>query len=189
MPDTGHLNSEARIVQQAIQGDKQAFGQLYEMYADRIFRYLFFRTSSEVVAEDLMCEVFFKAWSALPKFNLDKKHNNFKAWLYKIAHNTLIDHRRTLKTEIPIDQLVELQSVSEKPEKRIEDKEEILHLLANLNTLDDLSRQVLIHRFVAGLSHRETAALLGIREAHVRVIQFRAIKKMREISGDGYEEK
>jgi len=182
MPDTEHLNLEARIVQQVIQGDKQAFGQLYEIYADRIFRYLFFRTGTEVVAEDLMCDVFFKAWAALPEFNLDKKHNNFKAWLYRIAHNTLIDHRRTHKTEIPIDQLVELQSVSEKPE-------EISHLLADLNTLDNLSRQVLIHRFVAGLSHRETAALLGIREANVRVIQFRAIKKMREISGDGYEGK
>ncbi len=189
MPDTEHLNLEARIVQQVIQGDKQAFGQLYEIYADRIFRYLFFRTGTEVVAEDLMCDVFFKAWAALPEFNLDKKHNNFKAWLYRIAHNTLIDHRRTHKTEIPIDQLVELQSVSEKPEKKIEDKEEISHLLADLNTLDNLSRQVLIHRFVAGLSHRETAALLGIREANVRVIQFRAIKKMREISGDGYEGK
>lgn len=189
MPDTGHLNLEARIVQQAIQGDKQAFGQLYEMYADRIFRYLFFRTGSVMVAEDLMCDMFLKAWVALPEFNSDKKHNNFKAWLYRIAHNTLIDYRRTKKSEISIEQFGEIPSGFVKQEKTIEDKEELSHLLENLNTLDDLSRQVLIHRFVAGLSHRETAELLGIRENHVRVIQFRAIKRMRAISGDGYEGK
>jgi RNA polymerase sigma-70 factor (ECF subfamily) len=189
MPDTEHLSVEARIVQQAIQGDKQAFGQLYEMYADRIFRYLFFRTGSEMTAEDLMCDAFFKAWAAMPEFVMDKETDNFKAWLYRIAHNTLIDYHRTKKNEISIEQLGEMQSGSEKAEKRIEDKQEFLNLLRNLNMLDEISREVLVHRFVAGLSHRETAALLGLRETHVRVIQYRAIKKMRELSGDGYEGK
>jgi len=189
MPDTEHLSMEARIVNQAIQGDQQAFGQLYEMYADRIYRYLFFRTSSEMIAEDLMCDVFFKAWMALPDFVMEKESVNFKAWLYRIAHNTLIDYRRTRKTEISIEQLGDAKSGGEKLEKTVEDRQELSLLFENLNTLDELSRQVLVNRFVAGLSHREVASLLGLQENNIRVIQYRAIKKMRELSGDGYEGK
>ena len=100
MPESDHLQYEARIIEQAVQGDKQAFGQLYEIYAERIFRYLSFRTGSMEVAEDLLCEVFLKAWDALPRFGLTNKDHHFKAWLYKIAHNALIDHYRTSQNDI-----------------------------------------------------------------------------------------
>jgi RNA polymerase sigma-70 factor (ECF subfamily) len=184
MPDSDTSSMEACIVQQAIAGDKQAFGQLYEMYADRIFRYLVFKMGSMAVAEDLMCEVFLKAWTALPEFGSGSSGWNFKSWLYRIAHNALIDHWRTAKDEISLENLGELQSKAEKPDKIIEKRETMVELFEKLNSLDDLSRDVLIHRFVAGLSHRETASILGINEGHVRVIQYRAIKKMREEAGE-----
>jgi RNA polymerase sigma-70 factor (ECF subfamily) len=184
MPDSDQSSMEARIVLQAIEGDKQAFGQLYEMYADRIFRYLVFRMGSMEAAEDLMCEVFLKAWTALPDFGAGSNDRNFKSWLYRIAHNALIDHRRTLKDEISLENLAEIQSKNEKPDKIFESKEQSSQLARMLNLLDELSRDVLIHRFVAGLSHRETASILGINEGHVRVIQYRAIKRMRRMTGE-----
>jgi RNA polymerase sigma-70 factor (ECF subfamily) len=187
MPESDHLQYEARIIDQAIQGDKQAFGQLYEIYADRIFRYLSFRACSLVVAEDLMSEVFLKAWDALPRFGSKKNDNHFNAWLYKIAHNALVDHHRTTRHEVSLERIGDIASGVEKPELTVEKHEESVKLIRLMKMLDEISRNILINRFVAGLSHRETAEMLGLSENHVRVLQFRAIKKMRELMGDKHE--
>ena len=184
MPESDHLQYEARIIEQAVQGDKQAFGQLYEIYADRIFRYLSFRTGSTVVAEDLLCEVFLKAWDALPRFGSTNRDHHFNAWLYKIAHNALIDHRRTSRNEVSLEQFGDIASGADKPEQIVESNEESEKLIKLLKDLDETSRNILINRFIGGLSHRESADMLGLSENHVRVLQFRAIKKMRELMGD-----
>lgn len=187
MPLTEHLSVEARIIQQAILGDKQAFGQLYEVYCDRIFKYLFFRIGSQEAAEDLMSTVFLKAWEALPNFGRYSYQINFRAWIYRIAHNTLIDFRRTKKDEISIESVGDLHSKSENPDREFERSEEVKKLIELLNSLDDLSKNVLINRFVAGLSHRDTANILGLKENNVRVIQYRAIKKLQEMTGEKNE--
>ncbi|HUV15588.1 MAG TPA: sigma-70 family RNA polymerase sigma factor [Pelolinea sp.] len=187
MPDADHLNYDARIIQQAIEGDKQAFGQLYETYAGQIFKYLFFRMSTHEAAEDMMEIVFLKAWEALPAFGKRTNQTNFRAWLYRIAHNALIDFRRTKKDEVSLEVIENIKSKSEKPEKVAERKEESAILLKAIQMLDEVSQHVLVSRFIGEMNHRETAQMLGLSEGHVRVIQYRALKKLREFLGEENE--
>jgi RNA polymerase sigma-70 factor (ECF subfamily) len=187
MQEAYMANDEAQIIYKAIAGEKQAFGLLYEKYSDAMLRYFFFRFASIEVAEDMTESVFIKAWEALPSFYLSGKELNFHAWLYRIAHNLLVDFLRSHKEETSIDAIGELPSMKSLPEKEIEQREFKTQLAKAINLLDGQSLQVVMNRFIAGLDHRETAKIMGISEGNVRVIQFRALKKLKEILGDSYE--
>ena len=92
---------ESQLTAQALQGDKEAFGDLYEYYLEEVYRYVFYRVSNEADAEDLTEQVFLKVWENLPNF---QQRVPFKAWLYRIARNTVIDHYRTRKKNFPINE-------------------------------------------------------------------------------------
>lgn len=187
MHDTQLTDNETQIIQRAITGEKQAFGLLYEKYSDAILRYLFFRLTSLEEAEDMTESVFIKAWEALPSFNNLNVSLNFRAWLYRIAHNSLIDFLRAHKDELSIDAIAELPSGTLIPEKETEQKEIKVELTCAIRQLDEISLQVITNRFIAGFDHRETAQIMGLSEGNIRVIQFRALKKLKEILGDTYE--
>ncbi len=187
MQDSQLVDDETRIIQRAIDGEKQAFGLLYEKYAKAILRYLFFRLVSLEEAEDMTESVFIKAWEALPSFNLFEKDLNFRAWLYRIAHNALVDFYRMHKDHLPLDTFSEIPSQTIKPENAAIQKETSAELTQAINRLDEKSIQVITNRFIAGLDHKETALIMGLSEANVRVIQFRALKRIKGILGETYE--
>ena len=92
------LNTEVEsIVDRAIGGDTDAFGRLYDIYADRIYRHIYYRTNNVEDAQDLTQEVFMKAWQALPKYK--KSRTPFLGWLFTISHNRVIDYYRTKKDQ------------------------------------------------------------------------------------------
>lgn len=187
MQDVDLPNNEPQIIQRAIEGEKQAFGLLYEAYYSAIVRYLFFRLGSIEEAEDMTEAVFIKAWEGLPSLNQFKKGLNFRAWLYRIAHNALIDFHRAHKEDLSIDAIGELPSMIIKPEKAVEQSETAAEITIAVRQLDEISLQVVMNRFIAGLDHRETARIMGLNEGNVRVIQFRALKKLKEILGESYD--
>src|SRR5512136_1892925 len=105
---SSEMDRQSELVNQAKAGEAEAFGHLYEIYLDRIYRYIYFRVTDEQTAEDLISQVFTKAWE-----NLDRYQPNgrpFIAWLYTIAHNTVIDHYRTRKDTVPIENTISLAS-------------------------------------------------------------------------------
>src|SRR5437870_5432603 len=97
---TGNLNGhdEGKLVRLAVDGDSEAFGALYVRHMDVIYRYIYFRISDEVEAEDLTEEVFIRAWEALPSYKPGEFP--FTSWLYRIAHNLIIDYHRKRKPQI-----------------------------------------------------------------------------------------
>ena len=181
------INDEPEIIQKAIEGEKQAFGLLYEKYANAIFKYLYFRLTSYEEAEDMTESVFLNAWEALPTFNKLGKGLNFRAWLYRIAHNLLVDFFRARRANIPLETTEELAAKTPSPEAIAEQNENDIKLSLALRQLDETPIQVITNRFIAGLDHKETALIMGLSEANVRVIQFRALNKLREILGDSHE--
>ena len=88
----GNQANEKKLVLRAQKGDSEAFGVLYSWYLDAFYRYVYFRVDTTATAEDLTEEVFVRAWEALPTYEIRKYP--FKSWLYRIAHNLVIDHRR-----------------------------------------------------------------------------------------------
>ena len=91
MLETIHLD-EDQLIEKAISGDKEAFGRLYDHYFLQIFQYLLSRSDIQEDAEDMTEIVFMKAWEHIPSFERKKKERNFRAWLFRIAHNTVVDH-------------------------------------------------------------------------------------------------
>lgn len=178
MPSENNELSDQELLARALQGDTDAFGDLYERYLDEIQRYIFYRVANRHDAEDLTETVFLKAWEALPRFK--SSNVNLRAWLYRIAHNTLIDHYRThkLTTDLSAEQMRDAQP---NPERQIQDRDEQKRLAILIRSLDADLQQIIVCRFVNGLSHAETAQIMGIKEGHVRVRQFRALQKLREL--------
>jgi RNA polymerase sigma-70 factor (ECF subfamily) len=96
--------AEADLITKAIAGDREAFGTLYERYLTIIYRYVFYRLGDEHDAEDLTEMVFVRAWEALGRYRTTEAP--FSAWLYRIAHNLLIDQHRTHKMLDRLDEQV-----------------------------------------------------------------------------------
>jgi RNA polymerase sigma-70 factor (ECF subfamily) len=170
---------ESDLIACAIEGDPEAFGDLYERYLDRIYRYMYSRLRDHDEAEDLTESIFLKAWEALPRSR--PKASRFRAWLFRIAHNAVVDHVRARKPTVSIEHVTEMQDERPAPERVIEAQQATAMLSATLARLKPRDLQVVLCRFVGNLSHAETAAVLGTSEGNVRVLQHRALKRMQRL--------
>jgi RNA polymerase sigma-70 factor, ECF subfamily len=160
--------------------DSNAFGELYDRFVERVYRYLYFRTGSHPEAEDLTEHVFLKAWEAIGRYRWQGRP--FLAWLYRLAHNTHIDHVRSQKptTSLNNDQHpFELQSSAAAVElARALDAELLAHALAQL-TPDQ--RQVIVMKFIEGLDNEQIAQSMDKREGAIRALQMRALMSLRRV--------
>jgi RNA polymerase sigma-70 factor (ECF subfamily) len=152
--------------------------QFEDMYISNkllIYRFMFWRTRDEMLAEDLTSNVFEKAWRTRMNFT----GGSAKAWLYRIARTTLIDYWRKNK-EISDDDAIS-RTVSDTPELAValDQSMEVAKLQKALTKLPKEMSQVVNLRFIEGQSVRLTATRLNISEANVRVIQYRALKRLR----------
>jgi len=168
---------ERALLKASIDGDSEAFEALYLQYMEKIYRYIFFRVGDEAQAEDMTEEVFVKAWEALPKYKLGE--HPFSSWLYRIAHNLLVDHyRRKNPSTISTDDLARFSDPTQLPERIVGRKQEHEALAKSIMQLDKLEQQVVLLRFVEGLSHREIGSMIGKSASASRVIQHRALKTL-----------
>jgi RNA polymerase sigma-70 factor (ECF subfamily) len=172
--------SESRLLQAAAFGDKQAFGTLYQQYLDEIYRFIRYKISDDLVAEDLTEETFIKTWMSLPKiYKKNKKIDNFRAWLYRTAKNLTIDYYRKSKPVANIEDNIEAKKRS--PEEIINQKIVSEQLTKAIAKLEQKYKDIIILRFVNQLSHQEVASILEISESNSRILQYRALKVMKEI--------
>lgn len=168
---------DEKLLKKVISGDTRAYGVLYERYVDEIYRYVYYRVAkNSLETEDLTQTVFIKAWDVILQ---DRTENyNFRALIYQIARNLTIDRWRTSKTELSINELL-MKSDIPKLEQQIILNEESDELVHAIRELEPKLQEVVICRFINGLSHAETARSLGRTEGYVRVLQYRALKKIR----------
>ncbi len=169
---------EQTLVSQAIDGDADAFGVLYTQHLDAIYRYVFFRVADVHLAEDLTEEVFVRAWTALPKY--EPQGHRFTSWLYRIARNLIVDHYRKQSSPSIVDDLgmENLPDPQSRPEDQVADQEDLASLTRAVQQLGDDEQNVIVLRFVEGLSHREVAEVIGKSEGASRVIQHRALEAL-----------
>ena len=184
MPQSDQPGSETLLIQEAIAGNKESFGRLYELYARQIFSYLFYRIDDHHTAMDMTETVFLRAWENLLNFGEKGRGMNFRAWLYRMAHNAMVDYHRTHKQGIDLEALAEQPDRLPHAIKLIESAEAQEFLVNKLEELDEVSRQVLVLRFYAEMNPKEISRIMGLSEGNVRVIQYRALKKMRDLIGD-----
>lgn len=177
MPD------EQNLVRWAQQGDKQAFAQLYEIHFDRIYRYTVLRIGSGMEAEDLTQQVFLKALEAIHSFKW--KGTPFSAWLFRIAHNLVVDHlrKKSKQRNVPLDE-ASVTSGSN-PQLAAEHRLRLEQLVSAAKQLTEAQREVIGLRFASDLSVAETAKVMGKSEGAVKALQHSAIVALRRVLSAG----
>lgn len=174
------MSIEQDIVEKAVKGDKNSFAQLYEKHFDRIYRYIYLRLGNKAETEDLTQDVFIKALEAIGSYKW--RNSPFAAWLYRIAHNQMIDYfRKHGKVEkMPLEDDSMLAGKSD-PAFAAENELEIERMIDGINRLTPAQRDVISLRFGAQLSITEAARTLGKNEGTVKALQYNgilALKKM-----------
>ncbi|HEX2347196.1 MAG TPA: sigma-70 family RNA polymerase sigma factor [Ktedonobacterales bacterium] len=174
---------ESALVTRATQRDHDAFTQLYQMYFDRIYRYIRLKLGNAVDAEDTTSAVFCNAWRTIHNFS-PQRESSFAAWLFRLAHNAVVDRFRSMRDVISLDATGErlaIRAIHPGPEAQIERKLTIYELSTALDLLTEEQREVVLLRFVEGLSAREVGDIMGKQEGAVRGMQFRAIESLRRV--------
>jgi RNA polymerase sigma-70 factor (ECF subfamily) len=168
----------AELVALAQQGDQMAFATLYENYRPLVFRFLRRRLDgSDEVVEDLTEDVFVKLYEKLDRYV--ERGLPFTAWLYRIAHNQLVDFVRTLPrhTAQSLDAVMDVAEHQATAEYRsVLDRETLEPALARLTAEQ---RQAVELRFLQGMSVAETAGTMNRSEEAVKKLQARALANLR----------
>jgi RNA polymerase sigma-70 factor (ECF subfamily) len=169
------------LILEAKSGNQQAFRQLYDLYAQRIFKYIRLKIQNREEAEDVLQEVFIKTYRGLDSLRLDDLR--FSAWLYKVASNTINDHFRKKYRTPEILGIEENFDITDgrSLQKEIEQKSDIETAREVFDLLPPLYKQVLELRFVQDLSLSEIADALGKSNLSIRLVQYRALKKVKLI--------
>lgn len=175
---TGEPERIGYLIVQASKGDQTAFGELYEIYADKVYRFVYYKVRDAGTAEDLTSDIFLRAWQKLHQYK-PQAGIKFSAWLYTIARNSLVDYYRlSNRAEISFDDLPEIADLEgEEPFK------EASSLELALTQLPEEYEQVLRLRFIEELSISKVAQILHKKEANIRAITHRAIKKLKDTLG------
>jgi RNA polymerase sigma-70 factor (ECF subfamily) len=168
------------LVEEAARGNISAFGDLYSIYLDPIYRYIFYQVNDRMTAEDITEEVFIKAWKAIG--SCKGKEKTFSSWLYRIAHNHLINTLRSMQkfTSIEKVDLVDFTT----PRQQIETNEDYRQLIKKITCLPRNQRQVIILKFIEGLANQEIVKIMGKSEGAIRALQMRALATLRQKPGE-----
>ena len=176
------------LVDLARGGDAEAFGQLYDHYQGSVYRFVYYRTRSQTLAEDLTSETFLRALRNMSGFRWQGK--DFGAWLMTIARNLCTDHYKAGRTrlELTTEDMGAHDDATEGPENAVLATLANEVLLDGLRQLSDEQRDCLIMRFLQGLSIAETAAVLGRSEGAVKQLQLRGVRNLAKLVPAGWRD-
>jgi len=165
-----------KLVEMAQRGDTAAFAQIYDELVKPIYRYIYYRVE-ETIAEDLTEETFFKVWQNLKQYKKGK--SPFSSWVFRIAHNLVVDYYRKNNITEEIDETMADTKATANPENDVNIKLTNIRLRKVIRKLPDNYQQVIILKYINELDNNEIAEAIGKSEATVRTIQFRALEKLR----------
>jgi RNA polymerase sigma-70 factor (ECF subfamily) len=176
------------LVELARSGDCEAFGLLYDHYQPSVYRFVYYRTRSTSLAEDLTSETFLRALRNMGGFRWQGK--DFGAWLMTIARNLCTDHFKAGRTrlELTTEDMGAHDDATESPENEVLAGLTNEVLLGGLRQLSDEQRDCLIMRFLQGLSIAETAKVLGRSEGAVKQLQLRGVRNLAKLIPAGWRD-
>ena len=174
-PEASRLRA---LVDLAKDGDAEAYGQLYDHYVSGVFRFIYYRVSSQQLAEDLTSETFVRGLRAIQRLNWQGK--DLGAWLTTIARNLVADHFKSSRARLEIV----TETIPEGKKTVASPEQEVLSLISNemlfeaVSALPNEQRDCVLMRFIQGLSIAQTAAALGRSEGAVKQLQLRAVRSL-----------
>lgn len=176
------MQDEATLLERIRQYDTAALAQVYDHYYDRIYRYVFGYLGRVEAAEDLTANVFFRLLSAVRR---DKSpHKNLSAWLYRVAHNLVVDTFRRMPPE-ELELAEWLESDEPDPVQTVELRMQMDRVRLALQQLTEGQQQVIMLKFFQGMDSREVATIMGKTDGAVDALQHRALRALRAILREG----
>jgi RNA polymerase sigma-70 factor (ECF subfamily) len=174
------LTDEDALIERA-KTDPVAFGILYESYVKKIYNYIYYRVGNQHDAEDLTARTFFRALDHIDRYV--NRGAPFSAWLYRIAHNLVANWHRDQSRR----KMVSLEDIKlrvrrrDGPDQMAEKREEKDYLLTAIRRLPPDRQQLLILKFVEGMSNAEIGELMGRSEGAIKSLYHRTLLSLREM--------
>jgi len=175
------------LVNKTKNGDAGAFAQIYDQFADRIFRFIKMKVQNQPQAEDILQDTFIKAWGGIAR--LESKDLNFSAWLYRIAQNSVNDYYRKMyrmPEAVELNENIDIAATTSLPQE-LQRQNDIVEIKEALQYLPAAYRQVLELRFIQDFTISESAHILNKTNLATRLLQHRALKKLRETVSKKYD--
>jgi len=178
------LQKEWELVQRAQHLDERALASIYEQFYPRVYSYALLQTGDVAMAEDIASDVMLKVLEALPRYRF--RGAPLAAWIYRIAHNCVMDHhrRRKRRPEVSLDE-ARPPLAAHNPESRTDVSLQRQDLQRALQCLTAEQRQVVILRFLHGLDTRTIAQVMGRSQGAVKSLQHRALKALERLLAEG----
>lgn len=173
--------TEEELLDRAANFDEAALSEIYDRYELKIYNYIYRRTSDPGLSEDLTAQVFLKMLEAIQSERA--WHSSFSGWLYRIAHNLVIDHYRARdrQKQVSIDDVPHMHDAGTPPLRAAEIALEAEALRSAIRRLTDEQAQVISLRFLEGYSFAEIAEMMDKTEGAVKALQHRAVATLRQL--------
>lgn len=184
---TAPVEHEARLVERA-RTHPEAFGQLYELYVDRVYSYIYHRVGNVQDAEDLTARTFYRALDKLDTY--EDRGLPFSAWLFRIAHNLVANwHRDHSRRQVfSLDKLWWRSSDEPRPEQTVEANAEREELWDAINRLPEERRNLLLYKLNTTLSNLEIGEMMNKSESAIKSLYFRTLAALRkDLEDRGWE--
>ncbi len=174
---------ESELISLACNGDADAFGALYKKYIDQIYNYIYFRTSNTKDAEDICSRVFMRALRHIERY--EDRGYPFSAWLYRIAHNLVVNwyRDRERSDEISLADQYPPPTMDGEVEDRIEQENENERLMAIIQGLPDDRKELLILKHVEGMTNTEIGQIMDRTEGAIKALYHRTLESLRDDYG------
>lgn len=179
-------NNESALIERAKE-EPAAFGKIYQRYVKRIYNYHYRHTSNRVEAEDLTSRTFHKALRNLNRYQ-DQKGASFQSWLFRIAHNLVVNWYRDKSrhpAEVSMGALEPLPADRGNPHKAAEKAEEHAWLLNTIDNLPEDRKTLIFLKFVERMTNAEIGEVLGKTEGAVKALYYRTLSSLRETAAGG----
>jgi len=160
--------------------------ECYDTYAPAIYRYAYRKTGDRDVAQDLTAETFHRFLKALRRGTGPRDH--LSGWLYRVAHNLIVDHYRSQPSEVPAPLDGVYAAAEPLQAETVARKDRAARVRAALQQLTSLQQKVILLRFLEEMSLREVALVLDRTVGSVKALQHRAVSSLQRILGGSDEE-
>ncbi len=179
------MEREKELAIRASSHDPEAFAELYDLYVDKIYNYVYYKVGNTAEAEDLTAQVFTRAWEAIGSYQW--QGHSFSPWLFRIAHNLVVDYHRARRPTVVLDALETHPNLSNTDENRPEQVLQSMMTMERIReAIDQLTEEqqtVIILRFIEGYSTADIAEIMGKQRGAIRGLQFRGLAALRKILG------
>ena len=172
------MQDDASLVAAYIQGDTQAFEELYQRYFDQVFGAVYMRTHHTQTTEEIVSTTWMKVVEKLHTFS--PKKGSFGAWIHRIARNLVIDHYRSLHPSISIEDVWDLADDTD-VERDVDTVVQLAQLRTHMKQLKPKQRDIILLRIWYQYSFAEIANILGTTEAACKMSYKRSLEALQAL--------